>query len=363
MPWPGAKRWRLSLFWQLFAALWLSMVLGLFGVLGYFVWRDGRMPPPGPPAPPGPPHEVPAEPLVSGALASLLVSALLARYLSHPIRQLRWALGEVAHERFDTRVRPLMGRRHDELAELASEVDAMTARLQQLHQSRQQLMHHLSHELRSPLHRMQAAVGLARQDPERVAAMLTRIERETERMDALIGELLTLHRLEALHPRGRPASAQTLDISALLQAVADDALVEAEARRQHIALGELPRWHACVDGELICCALDNVLRNALKFSPDGATVHLSAQVDAATGAWVCQIADEGPGVPPHLREAIFEPFTRAPGGQHLPGTGLGLAIARRVLSWHGGHISAQGRVGGGLCVCIVLPALTFPDVA
>ncbi len=222
---------------------------------------------------------------------------------------------------------------------------------------------HLLHELRAPLNRLQAAVGLARQDPERVAAMLTRIERETERMDALIGELLTLHRLDAMPPREHPASARTLDVSALLLAVVDDARVQAEARHQHIALGALPRWHACVDGELMGRALDNVLRNALKFSPDGATVHIAAQVDAATGAWVCQIADDGPGVPPHLCEAIFEPFTRAPGSQHLPGTGLGLAIARRVLSWHGGHISAQGRVGGGLCVCIALPALTFPDEA
>lgn len=366
--WPRTGR----LFWKLLLALWLSMNLSILGTMVFFHFQPHPphhpppRPQPSPPSllPPPPPHRtgldlVPVPPLVSGAAASLLTSLLLAWYLSRPLHHLRWALHQVAEGRFDTRVRPRMGTRRDEIVDLARDFDRMAQELQKLTEARQTLLHDISHELRSPLARMQAAIGLSRQDPARAGELLGRIEREGQRLEALIEELLTLHRLESSAALGAP---ERVDVVELLHAVVEDADFEARALGKAVVLDAPLSFVAQVHGELLCRAFENVIRNAIKFSPEDGLVEVRARLQAdaglaeARGDWlVCEVSDRGPGVPADRLNDIFTPFVRLDDG--VPGgSGLGLAIARRALVLHGGEVWASRRTGGGLTVHMRLPA-------
>lgn len=304
-----------------------------------------------------PSEPLPAHMLVAiGLLASFAFSALLAWSLTKPIRHLRRAAAALADGRLDTRVAPLMGRRADELAELGHDFDQMARRLQQQIASQRRLLHDVSHELRSPLARLQAAIGLARQNPERTEAMLERIERDAVRLDGLVGELLALARLEAgnaLPPL------ETVDLVDLVSAIVDDARFEARASGRDVAFSGDATTMATVRAELVHRAFENVIRNAVKYTGEGTRVEVSARLREASagqsGAFVLEVADRGPGVPAGELEAIFEPFQRARSGAPADGFGLGLAIARRAIEAHGGHIAARNRDGGGLVVVIELP--------
>ncbi|MBX3591487.1 MAG: HAMP domain-containing protein [Burkholderiaceae bacterium] len=304
----------------------------------------------------------PAEPLppvllgAIGLLASVAFSALLAWSLTRPIRHLRRAVASVAEGRLDTRVAPLMGRRADEIADLGRDFDQMAHRLQQLVASQRRLLHDVSHELRSPLARLQAAVGLARQDPERTASMLERIEREANRLDGLVGELLALARLEAgnaLPPLER------VDLVELVEAIVDDARFEARASGRDVSFAGADPVMATARAELLHRAFENVIRNAVKYTREGTAVEVRVGLPGAPvrdGApFVLSVADRGPGVPEPELEAIFEPFHRARNGAGEHGFGLGLAIARRAIEAHGGRIVARNRDGGGLAVEIEVP--------
>ena len=182
-----------------------------------------------------------------GLLASLAFSALLAWSLTKPIRHLRRAAAAIAEGRLETRVATLIGRRADELGELGRDFDQMAQQLQQLIASQRRLLHDVSHELRSPLARLQAAVGLARQNPERTASMLERIERDAIRLDGLVGELLALARLEAgnaLPPL------ESVDLVELVAAIVDDARFEARASGRDVAFSSDDAATATVRAEL-----------------------------------------------------------------------------------------------------------------
>jgi len=339
---------RLSrLFGKLLLALWLSMLLSILLTAAYLHF-SGFRPPAGDDMPTI--GGIPAPPLVIGGLASLVTSLVLAWYLSRPLRHLRWGLHRMAEGRFDTRVQPLIGSRRDEIADLAHDIDRMASQLQQLIDSRRQLLHDISHELRSPLTRMQAAIGLLRQDPSQTAALLVRIERESERLDALIEEMLTLHRLAAASGLAH----ERVDVIELLQAIAEDAEFEASATGRSVRIDAPGCFVAEVNGELVCRAFENVVRNALKFSPPGTAVEVQARVNGDGSELVTTVRDRGPGVPPEMLEAIFEPFIRVEGSESTRGVGLGLAIARRAMLVHGGQISAALRPGGGLEVTLRL---------
>ena len=159
-------------------------------------------------------------------LGCLAASALLAWYFAKPVRNLRWAMGAVAEGRLETRIQSRMGRRRDEIADLGRDFDRMALELQRLVESQRQLLHDVSHELRSPLARLQAAIGLARQDPRQIEMTFDRIECESARLAALVGELLTLARLES----GRDETpARPLDLVELLADIAEDARFEARS--------------------------------------------------------------------------------------------------------------------------------------
>ena len=293
-----------------------------------------------------------AIPIVIGILASLGFSALLAWYLSKPIRHLRWAFAAFSGGRLDTRVAPLMGERRDEIADLGRDFDRMAQQLQALIDAQRRLLHDVSHELRSPLARLEAAIGLARQNPHKIEATLDRVERESARLDELVGELLTLSRLQA----GTGGSVlERVDLVELVAAIADDARFEAQASGRAVSFSGASEVTAEVRAELLHRAFENVIRNAVKFTGPGTSVEVEAGATQAGDSFVVTVADRGPGVPDADLDAIFEPFYRSRNGNFAGGFGLGLAIARRAVEAHGGRIRAANRQDGGLRVEISVP--------
>lgn len=361
------------LFWKFFLFIWLAQVLGAVGT-GFVFWLDrqsfearieahteaGVPPELRPPPfsgdrqrPPPPPHRLspPVPILIVGFLASLLCAAGLAWYIAKPIRQLRGAFEAVAGGDLEAKIGSSMGHRRDELADLGHDFDRMTSQLRALMDGQRRLLHDVSHELRSPLARLHAAIGLARQQPARMEDSLQRIEREGERMNRLVGELLTLSRLEA----GVGMVLESVDLAELLGDLLEDARFEATARNVAVDCQNLPDFKVRANGELLHRAIENVMRNALRFSPEGACVTLEILLLAGER---CQITvdDQGPGVPESDLETIFAPFFRGVGQGE--GYGLGLAIARRVLVAVNGKIHAENRAGHGLRVVMELPLST-----
>lgn len=291
-------------------------------------------------------HEIP---LIIGTVMSALFSGYMAYYLAWPLAHLRRAMSDAAQGRFETRVKPAMGKRRDEIVDLAEDCDRMANQLKVLVSAQQQLLHDISHELRSPLTRIQAAIGLFRQDCTRVE-MLERIERESERMDTLIEALLTLARLQ-----GRPESIEreSLDIVELLRMIVEDAQFEAAIKGCRVELQACPPFIACVSGELLYRCFENVIRNAVRYTRQDSTVRVSAQTSAEGNRLNVRITDQGPGVANDRLQSIFHPFERGVGDASV-GFGLGLAIAARAVQMHGGSIVARNEVGGGLTVEINL---------
>ncbi|QKT03503.1 HAMP domain-containing protein [Ectothiorhodospiraceae bacterium 2226] len=288
--------------------------------------------------------------LAVALLASLLFSGGLAWYLSRPVRHLRRATRRLSEGRLDTRVGADIGRRRDEIADLGRDFDHMAGRLESVVGAQQRLLHDVSHELRSPLARLQVAVGLARQNPAKTGASLDRIEQEAERLNTLVGEVLTLSRLEA-GVQGSPEA--PVDLGDLLEAVVADARFEAEAAQRRVTLSPHGKAESRGRAELLHRAFENVIRNALQHTPPGTAVEVGLASDGH--AHTVTVCDHGPGVPAAELTALFEPFYRAASAGHRGGFGLGLAIARRAVEAHGGRITARNRADGGLCVEIVLP--------
>jgi signal transduction histidine kinase len=236
---------------------------------------------------------------------------------------------------------------------LALDFDAMAERLRTLLESRQQLLRDVSHELRSPLARLQIALGLARRPGADLARELDRIERETQRLDELIGEIMSLCRLD---DPARRLDLEPVALDELLDSLCESARMEADARGIRIDLRTAPGLMLRGDRELLHRAIENVVRNAIRFSPQGGLVSITAT--AAGDDLVIQIGDQGPGVPAELLGRIFEPFFRVGSARDRDGggNGIGLAITSRVVGLHGGAASARNRDAGGLEVELRFPA-------
>ncbi len=312
------------------------------------------MPLPDPPGELGPPGEpglhIPFWAVIAGCLASLPSAAGLAWYFAKPIRRLREGFAQAANGQLDVRVSPGMGERRDELADLGRDFDHMAERMQQLVGGQKRLLHDVSHELRSPLARLQAAVGLARQRPERTEETLSRIERECERMNQLIGELLTLSRLEA----GSVGTAVPVDMGELLLALVEDARFDGMG--MNVAIDYAPGRMAQVlaDGEMLHRAIENIVRNALRYAPPGSSVRIEAGADESSRFRIA-VQDSGPGVNESELAAIFTPFYRGQGEKRGDGYGLGLAIASQIVRMANGVIGAKNIENTGLLVFVDLP--------
>ena len=300
-------------------------------------------------------------PIVSAAtvLIALVVSAVvcffLARYLVSPVDQLRRATRQIASGNLDVRVSARLKGRQDELGLLASDLDMMSERVRHLLESKQQLLRDVSHELRSPLARLQLALSLARrQETSGVERHLARIACEADRLEELIGRTLQLARLE----RATEALDRTaLDIADLLSNIVGDVGIEADAHGCYVALETERPLRVSGDRELLRSALENVIRNAVRYAPQGSSVGIEARrIDGHRLEVV--IRDSGPGVPEKDLKLIFEPFYRVDAARNRAagGDGLGLAIAARAIAIHGGTIHAYNLDTGGLAVHLVLPA-------
>lgn len=309
---------------------------------------DGK---PLPPRGPGPGPKLPLVHLLSGALVSLVFAALLAAYVARPIHRLRQALQAAAGGQLAPGVAAAMGSRRDELADLGHDFDRMAQHLAQLMEGQRRLLHDVSHELRSPLARLNAVIGLARQQPDKFEDCLVRLEHESVRMDRLLSELLTLSRLES----GMMArDNERVDVADLLADVVADTAPEAAQAGCQVELDV--GGHDCVvcgDAEMLHRVFDNLLRNALIHAASGGWVGLTL---TTVGDELCvRVDDRGPGVPAADLARLFEPFYRGTQVAARTGHGLGLAIARQIVDNHGGRIEAVNRTAGGLCVSVYLP--------
>jgi two-component system, OmpR family, sensor histidine kinase CpxA len=295
-----------------------------------------------------------------------LVCYGLARYLTSPVVRLRDATRRLADGDLDARVTPALGRRRDELTDLGRDFDRMAARLQTLVELHRRLVRDISHELRSPLARLSVALGIARQSETQTArGAHERIELEIQRLSDLIGQILTLSRLES--GELRPPDTQ-VDLQELVRDVVADARFEVEARGRLVeATAPTPVW---VHGSptLLRSAIENIVRNATRHTPAGSTVELSlsygggADGDPGPGAGIRQarlsVRDHGQGVPEEMLSEIFRPFYRVEEsrGRDGGGVGLGLAISQRAAQVHGGDVRARNHPEGGLVVELILPA-------
>lgn len=281
----------------------------------------------------------------------LMISLLLAWNLTRPMRLFREGFRQVSTGDLSVRLYPKMQRRHDELTTVAYDFDAMVERLDRLVKTREELLHDISHELRTPLARLQLATALARQNPENVEESLSRIDNEASKLDKMIGELLTLSRAEHGYLEGD----QFFDLTSLLEVVVADARFEAQVPQVEINVRYDAQADYTVQGnaEMIRRCIENILRNALRFSRSGQTISL---VLTSAADWLTlTIADQGPGVEHEKLSSIFDPFVRVQSAQSGKGYGLGLAIVRKVVLAHQGEVRARNRPTGGLEITLRLP--------
>jgi len=352
------------------------------------------------------------------AISTILASIacfLLAQYFSKPIWQLRLATRRIAEGDLNARAGEQFGNRKDEIADLVRDFDTMTGKVRELLENQKRLLSDISHELRSPLARLRVALALARRsENESQLASHGRIETEIERLDEMIGRILTLSRLESGQAK---LTTTQLDLNDLIEDVVSDARFEAgtsvgtgfQARAAERSsadpgapfkpsvglsgvvnspdrtegssidnsqstmfnsVGTGHRIHFTADAhlqveaneELLRSSIENVLRNALYYT-DGSEpiqVHLASD----NGSARITIRDNGPGVPPETLPHLFNAFYRVDDSRvsRTGGTGLGLAIAKRAILAHHGTISAQNAMPHGLIVEIRLPATAVPQV-
>jgi signal transduction histidine kinase len=199
-----------------------------------------------------------------------------------------------------------------------------------------------------------------RQKPEQPAQMITRIEDETTRIDQLVGELLTLSRLEAGE---LPGAEEEIDMHDLVAEVVHDASFEAQAQGRQVVWDETGSVTLQGRPELLHSAIENVIRNSLKHAPESRSVWIETSSDAIRRRYVLRVLDAGRGIPAEELPNLFAPFARGANNASADGYGLGLAIARRCVEAHGGTIRADNRPGGGLCVEIILPWPRSPAIA
>jgi two-component system sensor histidine kinase CpxA len=294
---------------------------------------------------------------------SAFASWWLAQHLSAPIRRIQEGARALASERLDMRVGHVrvsagLEDRKDELAVLARDFDAMADQLRANRAAITQLLRDISHELRSPLARMRVAVGLARQPGGDLARQLDRLEREIERLDSLISQVLKLARL---HGTDVLFEREVVDLDEVIEEVVRDANFEGAVKGCHVVLAGAARATLYGNRELLRSAIENVLRNAVRYSPKDAPVEVSiTRRDAAGGpaaGLAIVIRDSGPGVPESDLERIFEPFYRVAESRDRAtgGEGIGLAITSQVMKAHGGSTKAKNHPGGGLEVSLSLP--------
>jgi len=277
----------------------------------------------------------------------------LARYVTRPLTILRGATRALAQGDLAVRVGSTMGRRADEFTELGRDFDRMAGRLDALVTAERRLLRDISHELRSPLARLNVALGLARQQTGADQGALDRIEREAERLNLLIGQLLMLARMES---GVATVVREPLDLMAIVHEVVEDAAFEAKSRGRTVQIIETCEALVAGDPELLRSAVENVVRNAVRHTREGTAVEVSLRRQAPASV-VIRVRDHGGGVPEQALPYIFQPFYRVGDARErgTGGVGLGLTIVHRTIRLHEGAVCAV-NVPDGLVVELTLPA-------
>jgi signal transduction histidine kinase len=339
-----------SLFVKIFLAFWATVIGSAIALA--LTFRLG-------------PEAIPTRYHVAWGFA-LLVSGgicyLLTRYLTAPVLRLRAAARLLAEGELTARATNTKPR-HDEIGELVRDFNFMAGRIEELVTSQRQLISDISHELRSPLARVNATLGLARQRLGQ-NVLFDRIERDTERLNEMIGRLLTLARLDmtTMSPEMRRT-----DLKALVSDIVADAQWEACERNCRVELLCADSCDVQANPDLLRSAAENVIRNAIRYTAPGTAVDVRLECGRGDQGDVAiiRVSDRGPGVPATELSNIFRPFYRVADARDREsgGVGLGLAIAERVAHAHGGSVHAENRVGGGLEVVLNVKTLNRKEPA
>lgn len=369
------------LFWKLFAAIFLALISTVITVGNIVQWEmnqkalpyAGQTPPcisasTCPPATASH-HETrlgtwrvlnyvqlslnfPLSALLFCVVSSAIFAAILAWSISHPIKLLLEHLKSGANEDLLVPVSPKISARYDEFSELGEAFDLMTVRIDNMIKSQSKMLHHVSHELRSPLARIQMAVGLVMQNPKKMQSSLQRVELEAVRMERMISELLEIFRLES----GMQKLQKTeVDLKELLTGIVGDVLFERLEAKVRL---DVPEDSVIVEGQLefLQRAIDNVIRNAVKYGPEDGIVAVELQHSARTGEVTLEVRDQGEGVEPQELEQIFKPFVRGRRTSQIDGHGIGLAMTKHIVEAHGGFVKAANLSPHGFMIRIHLPA-------
>lgn len=294
--------------------------------------------------------------IVIALLAAGLLCWLLARHIGRPIRALQLAARQIANGDLGARTLPVIGNRSDELAELARDFDRMAERIQLLIRKQHELLGDISHELRSPLTRINVSLELARRGD---SSALERVQRDLDRLDELIGQVLTLTRLQSLEGQRIVAP---INVAAMLEAIAEDARFEGRAAGKCVALARPAACWLHGDPSLVRSCVENVVRNAIRHTPPETSIELSLILVERNSMAQIVVRDCGEGVAPEALPRLFEPFYRTSPARDAAsgGFGLGLAISQRVAVFYKGSIAARNVAGGGFEVEIRLPVSTVP---
>lgn len=292
--------------------------------------------------------------LTLATFISGLICYLLSRYLTQPLRSLGMAAKSIAKGKLNTRVGHLRGHNKDEIAQLSAEFDRMAEQVESLVKSKERLLQDISHELRSPLARLHIALELGRQKTKHLADNeFNRIELECSRLNALITEILDFARLDK---STTDLNLTKTDLAALLFNIIKDANYEFSNELPRVKAGVIEACSILIDERLIHRAIENVVRNALNYSPATEQVTVSLKHNETQEYVYIDITDNGPGVPEDQLTRIFNPFYRVDTSRtkKTGGYGLGLAIASRAIQLHHGEIMALNNSKGGLLVRIIL---------
>jgi two-component system sensor histidine kinase CpxA len=287
---------------------------------------------------------------------------VMARHIAQPIDRLRSAARQIADQQLQTRVDGSVLKRQDELADLGRDFDRMAERIEHLVTAQRHLLADVSHALRSPLARLNVALGLARQrSGQPTSEHLDRIETEADRLNKLIGQLLTMARVDSGVDLEQPTR---FDLGSIVEEVSTDA--EYEARHRECAVAFRQRRECVVEGarEMLRGAVENVVRNAVRHTAERTQVEVSLDRRQAgnEARAVIEVRDHGPGVPADSVDSLFVPFNRVlvDGWSDPERSGLGLAITRRTFEVHGGSASAANAPDGGFVVTLELPLYSSP---
>jgi two-component system sensor histidine kinase CpxA len=293
--------------------------------------------------------------IVVALLVSAAICYFLTLYLTAPILRLRSVAQQIAAGELSVRAEPRLELRRDELGDLVRDFNRMAEKTEHLISSQRQLLYDVSHELRSPLARMNVALDLLR-GRVREDTALNRIGTDLQRLNEMIGRLLTVAKLEATSTLQAPVR---VDLSELVSSVVSDADFEAQETGSRVDIVQAANLAVTGDPNLLRSAIENVLRNAVRFTRTGTAVEVVLRANGVTNAneAILAIRDHGPGVPEQELANIFRPFYRVTDARSRDsgGVGLGLAITERIVRLHGGRIRAMNDPNGGLRVEMVFP--------